>query len=59
MMTLIKQDISKNINDYGIDTKNRLKVLKVISPPERGGEVKLFTESDQLLETLKDKEGII
>ena len=54
-----KTILSKNISDYAINTKNRLETIKVVSPSERGGSVKMFTETSQLIETLRDKEGII
>ena len=42
-----------------IDVENRLELIKVDSPPERGGAVKMLENSDQLIDVLKNKEGIL
>ena len=48
-----------NLEDLNIDIENRLDVIKVENPPERGGAVKMLESSDQLIEVLKNKEGIL
>ncbi len=54
----------KNIDDYkveelGIDCKSRLDIIKVSPPPARGGEVNMVNTPEELIEALKNKEGII
>ena len=48
-----------DLDTLEIDTAPRLQQLKVVSPPERGGSVKMLKSSEELIETLKNKEGII
>ncbi len=55
---------SKNIDlieldSLGIDTNSRLDLIKVSSPPERGGSVNMLSSPEELIEKLKDKEGIL
>ena len=49
----------KKIEDFKIDISNRLKVIDVVAPPERGGAVKMLESPSDLVEVLKNKEGII
>jgi electron transfer flavoprotein beta subunit len=47
------------LDSLGIDTKSRLELIKVSSPPERGGVVKMLSSPEDLIKNLKDKEGIL
>ena len=47
------------LDDLGIDTNSRLDLIKVSSPPERGGSVEMLSNPEELIEKLKDKEGIL
>ena len=49
----------KNATDFKLNIENRLTILNVSSPPERGGEVKILSTPDELVDILKNKEGII
>ena len=46
-------------DDLNIDYKPRLETIKVFSPKERGGSVKMLSDVSELVKTLKDKEGLI
>ncbi len=48
-----------DINDLDIDFKNRLKVIKVVPPDERGGKVSMLSSPEELIEVLKNKEGVL
>ena len=48
-----------DLKSLDIDVEPRLEQLKVTSPPERGGTVKMLNSSEELIDTLKNKEGII
>ena len=48
-----------NLSELNIDSKNRLTILKVSSPPERGGKVNMISSPEELVSVLRDKEGII
>ena len=47
------------LDSLGIDTSARLDLIKVSSPPERGGSVKMLSSPEELIKKLKDKEGIL
>jgi len=47
-----KEIVTKTVADYGVDTADRLKVLKVTEPPKRAAGVKVESAA-QLVETLK------
>lgn len=47
------------LDSLGIDTNSRLELIKVSSPPERGGSVKMLSSPEELIKKLKDKEGIL
>jgi electron transfer flavoprotein beta subunit len=47
-----KEIATKSVADYGVDTADRLKVLKVTEPPKRAAGVKVDSAA-QLVETLK------
>ena len=47
------------LDGLGIDTNSRLDLIKVSSPPERGGSVEMLSNPEELIKKLKDKEGII
>ena len=47
------------LDSLGIDTNSRLELIKVSSPPERGGSVKILSDPQELIENLKNKEGIL
>ncbi len=47
------------LSSLQLDCKNRLEVLKVSNPPERGGSVSMVETPQELVTVLKDKEGII
>ena len=38
---------------------NRLEILEVKAPPERGGSVKMLDNYSELIDVLKNKEGIL
>ena len=46
-------------DDLNIDYKPRLETVKVFSPKERGGSVKMLSDVSELVKTLKEKEGLI
>ena len=47
------------IDSLDVEYANRLNILKVKSPPERGGTVKMLSSPEELIDILKNKEGII
>ena len=54
-----KEVIEIKAGDLPVDLKPRLKILKVVSPKERGGAVKMLANAEDLVKTLRDKEGLI
>jgi len=54
-----KEILEISADDLQVDYKPRLKVVKVVKPKERGGNVTMFTDAAELIKTLKDREGII
>ena len=42
-----------------VDYKNRLTILKVTTPPQRGGTVNMVSSPKELVDFLKEKEGIL
>ena len=54
-----KEVIEINPDELNVDFKPRLKTLKVKSPEERGGNVKMLSDAEDLVKTLRDKEGLI
>ncbi len=54
-----KEIIEIKADDLPVDLKPRLKTLKVMSPKERGGSVKMLSDAEDLVKTLRDKEGLI
>ena len=60
IMKAKKKEITEmNADELNIDFKPRLKTIKIISPKERGGTVKMFSNAEDLVKTLRDKEGLI
>ena len=49
----------KKLEDFEGDFSPRLEILKITSPPERGGSVNIVESPEALITALKDKEGII
>ena len=47
------------LNDLEIDTNCRLEVIKVSNPPESGGNGEMLSTPEELIEKLKNKEGIL
>jgi len=47
------------LDSLSINTDSRLDLIKVSNPPERGGSVKMLTNPEELIENLKNKEGIL
>ena len=47
------------IDSLDVEYANRLNILEVKSPPERGGTVKMLSSPEELIDILKNKEGII
>ena len=47
------------IESLGINIETRLETLKVSNPPERGGNVKILSNPEELVDMLKNKEGIL
>ena len=47
------------VDDLKVDYKPRLETIKVISPKERGGNIKMFSNAEDLIQTLKEKEGVV
>ncbi|MDC3024275.1 electron transfer flavoprotein subunit beta/FixA family protein [Alphaproteobacteria bacterium] len=54
-----KEILEMNADDFKTDYNPRLKILKVISPKERGGNVKMLSDAEDLVKTLREKEGLI
>ena len=54
-----KEILEINVDDLNVDYKPRLRTVKVISPKERGGNVTMLSTAEDLINTLRDKEGLI
>ena len=54
-----KEILEIKVDDLNVDYKPRLHTVKVISPKERGGNVKMLSSVEDLVNTLRDKEGLI
>ncbi len=54
-----KEIIEIKADDLPVDLKPRLKIVNVTSPKERGGAVKMLSDAEDLVKTLRDKEGLI
>ena len=48
-----------DLNKMNVDYKNRLTTLKVTTPPPRGGSVNMVSSPKELVDFLKEKEGIL
>ncbi len=48
-----------DLNKMNVDYKNRLTTLKVTTPPQRGGSVNMVSSPKELVDFLKEKEGIL
>ena len=60
IMKAKKKEIKEILaDDLKVDYKPRLETIKVISPKERGGNIKMFSNAEDLIQTLKEKEGIV
>ena len=60
IMKAKKKDIKEIIaDDLNIDYKPRLETIKVSSPEERGGNVVMLSSAEELVKSLKEKEGLI
>ena len=47
------------LKELNLETTNRLEILEVKAPPERGGSVKMLDNYSELIDVLKNKEGIL
>ena len=47
------------IKELNLEITNRLEILEVKAPPERGGSVKMLDNYSDLIDVLKNKEGIL
>ena len=47
------------LQDLNLEVENRLELLEVKGPPERGGAVKMLEAHSDLIDVLKNKEGIL
>ena len=47
------------LQELNLDVENRLELLEVKGPPERGGAVKMLEAHSDLIDVLKNKEGIL
>ena len=47
------------LKDLGLELANRLEILEVKAPPQRGGSVKMLDNYSDLIDVLKNKEGIL
>ena len=54
-----KSIVELELASMGIDTKPRLKTIKVEEPAKKEGKVVIFDDPKDLIKALKDKEGII
>ena len=54
-----KEILEINVDDLNVDYKPRLQTVKVMSPKERGGNVTMLSNAEDLVNTLRDKEGLI
>ena len=60
IMKAKKKEIKEILaDDLKVDYKPRLETIKVISPKERGGNIKMFSNAEDLIQTLKEKEGVV
>ena len=48
-----------SLDELNLDIENRLELVEIKNPPERGGSVKMLENSEQLIDVLKNKEGIL
>ena len=54
-----KEILEIKVDDLNVDYKPRLRTVKVMSPTERGGNVTMLSSAEDLINTLRDKEGLI
>ena len=54
-----KEILEINVDELNVDFKPRLRTVKVMSPKERGGNVTMLSNAEDLVNTLRDKEGLI
>ena len=54
-----KEILEIQVEDFNIDYLPRLEILKVKSPKERENNVTMLSDPQQLINALKEKEGII
>ncbi|MBF96704.1 MAG: electron transfer flavoprotein subunit beta [Pelagibacterales bacterium] len=54
-----KEILEVSADELNIDYKPRLKIVKVSSPKERGGNVTMLPDVEELIKTLREKEGLI
>ena len=54
-----KEILEVKAEDLKVNFEPRLITLKVISPKERGGNVTMLSDANDLVKTLRDKEGLI
>ena len=47
------------LKELNLEITNRLEILEVKAPPERGGSVKMLDNYSELIDVLKNKEGIL
>ena len=47
------------LKELNLEVINRLEILEVKAPPERGGSVKMLDNYSELIDVLKNKEGIL
>ena len=47
------------LKELKLEITNRLEILEVKAPPERGGSVKMLDNYSELIDVLKNKEGIL
>ena len=57
-ITGVRKVLLAESDELGVDTKPRLKVLKVTEPPKRAGGIKVETAAD-LVSKLKTEAGVI
>jgi electron transfer flavoprotein beta subunit len=54
-----KEILEINVDDLNVDYKPRLRTVKVMSPTEREGNVTMLSNAEDLVNTLREKEGLI
>ena len=54
-----KEILEIKADELNVDFKPRLHTVKVMSPTERGGNVTMLSTAEDLINTLRDKEGLI